>query len=260
VSELVLNHSPSPLDASFDLGAWKPSIDLAVQTGAAYSTAHPITEPESANTVGQRYHGPVVLVTDALCYSATDMFAAGFQDHDIGPIVGIADATGAGGANVWTHELLRLLLDVTGNNPLRPLPHGAGMRVAIRRTVRVGRRAGTPVEDLGVVPDVRHRMTRDDVLGSNQDLIAAAAAQLAGRPAYVLDGRVTVEAGKAAVRITTGNLDRVDMAFDDRWIASIDVTDGTRTRRPTAPVPACVRLAGYAAGELVAVRNLVTPS
>ncbi|MGA9598420.1 MAG: amidohydrolase family protein, partial [Acidimicrobiia bacterium] len=148
---LVEGHSPSPLDATFDLSAWEPSIDLAVQTGAAYSTAHPITEPSSANTIGQRYHGPVVLITDALCYSATDMFAAGFQDHDIGSVVGVADATGAGGANVWTHELLRALLAATGDNPLAPLPHGAGMRVAVRRTLRVGAQSGTPVEDLGVV-------------------------------------------------------------------------------------------------------------
>ena len=38
------------------------------------------------------------------------------------------------------------------------------MRVSIRRTLRVGVEGGTPVEDLGVTPDVRHRMTRDDVL------------------------------------------------------------------------------------------------
>ena len=54
---------------------------------------------EDCNRVGQRYHGPAVLVTDALCYSTTDISAAGFQDHAIGPILG---NMGAGGANVWT--------------------------------------------------------------------------------------------------------------------------------------------------------------
>lgn len=254
---LVEGHSPSPLDATFDLGAWRPSIDLAVQTGAAYSTAHPITEPPSANAIGQRYHGPVVLITDALCYSATDMFAAGFQDHAIGPIVGVADATGAGGANVWTHELLRVLLDVTGDNPLVPLPHGAGMRVAVRRTLRVGDRAGTPVEDLGVVPEVRHWMTGRDVLEGNEDLIAAAAAELASRPSFVLRGEVVPGDGNLALRVTTVNLDRIDIAFDDRWVATHDVTDGTRTWRPAARAPnRAVRLEGYLAGELVAARLL----
>ena len=42
-----------------------------------------------------------VLLVDALAYSATDIFAAGFEDHEIGLIIGTASGTGAGGANVW---------------------------------------------------------------------------------------------------------------------------------------------------------------
>jgi C-terminal processing protease CtpA/Prc len=37
---------------------------------------------------GQKYFGPVILIIDALCYSTTDMFAAGFQDHNIGEVLG----------------------------------------------------------------------------------------------------------------------------------------------------------------------------
>ena len=48
------------------------------------------------------------------------------------------------------------------------------MRVAIRRTTRVGENAGLPLEDLGVQPNKIHRMTREDVLEGNRDLIAAA--------------------------------------------------------------------------------------
>ena len=48
-----------------------------------------------------------MLVTDAFCYSTTDIFAAGFQDHEIGTILGCHDNTGAGGANVWDHDDLR---------------------------------------------------------------------------------------------------------------------------------------------------------
>ena len=39
----------------------------------------------------------MVLVTDARCYSTTDIFCAGFQDHGIGRILGVGAATGAGG-------------------------------------------------------------------------------------------------------------------------------------------------------------------
>ena len=52
-----------------------------------------------------------MLITDALSYSATDMFAAGFQDHGIGPVIGVGGATGAGGANVWSHGLLWALME-----------------------------------------------------------------------------------------------------------------------------------------------------
>lgn len=121
----------------------------AVETAAQYSTAIPLSPAESVNSVGQLYHGPVVLVTDALCYSACDMFAAGFADHDIGEIFGVDANTGAGGGHVLEHVQLRT---AWSGGPLRPLPAGAGMRVSLRRTLRVGASAGQPVEDLGVRP------------------------------------------------------------------------------------------------------------
>ena len=52
-------------------------------------------------------HGPVVLVIDALCYSTTDTFAAGLQDHEIGSVLGCNATTGAGEANVVPQDLLR---------------------------------------------------------------------------------------------------------------------------------------------------------
>jgi C-terminal processing protease CtpA/Prc len=107
-----------------------------------------------AAELGQRYYGPVVLITNARCYSATDIFTAGFADHRIGTILGVDPNTGAGGANVWTHGLLKALLDfppADPDSPDRELPKGANMRVAIRRSLRVGAQAGVPVEDLGVI-------------------------------------------------------------------------------------------------------------
>jgi hypothetical protein len=168
----------------YDLADWAPSIAQAVELGTLHSLAFPITTPESFDAIERVYDGRVVLIVDALCYSATDIFAAGFQDHAIGPILGTSENTGAGGANVWTHEDLQALLTPPGrarrgDEPFRPLPKGAGMRVAIRRGLRVGKRAGIPVEDLGIVPDEQHRMTRGDVLGTNEDLLNHAAALLA---------------------------------------------------------------------------------
>jgi hypothetical protein len=145
------------------LQPWVRSMEQATETGSTFSAAFAITPEDGANAIGQQYQGPVVLITDARCYSATDIFAAGFQDHRIGPVLGVDANTGAGGANVWDHGLLSRLLSGAGS-PYQPLPNGANMRVAIRRTVRVGALAGTPVEDLGVEPDERHPLTRRDLL------------------------------------------------------------------------------------------------
>jgi hypothetical protein len=60
--------------------------------------------------LGQTYYGPVVLIIDALCYKPTVIFAAGFQDHEIGPILGTSGNTGDGGANVWPETLLEQLI------------------------------------------------------------------------------------------------------------------------------------------------------
>lgn len=158
-------------DESFQ--PWHQSMAEAVETGAPFSDLKPLAPnyPEQCNAIGQQYHGPVALITDALCYSTADIFSAGFQDHGIGPVIGTSGNTGAGGANVWEYGLLeQLLADV-----FKPLPKGISMRVAVRRTARVGERSGDPVEDLGVKPDHEHQLTKRDLLEGNADLIAFAA-------------------------------------------------------------------------------------
>ena len=66
----------------------------------------------------------MVLIVDGLCYSAADMFAAGFIDHDLGRVIGVHENTGAGGANVWSHRNLSRLKDPE-NSRLKALPAGA---------------------------------------------------------------------------------------------------------------------------------------
>ncbi|WP_239502000.1 S41 family peptidase [Streptomyces qinglanensis] len=162
-----------------DFSAWIPSLDQALELGAAFSGAFPATSLAAANSIGQKYFGPVVLVTNARCFSATDIFAAGFQDHEIGPVLGTDQNTGAGGANVWTHDVLCDLMANDPTSPYVPLPKGSSMRVAVRRTLRVGAQSGTPVEDLGVTPNRVHRMTRRDLLEGNADLLNRAGRMLA---------------------------------------------------------------------------------
>jgi hypothetical protein len=254
-------HKDNPTN-QIDLRPWFRSLDQATETGATFSAAVPITPQEGANDIGQHYEGPVVLITDARCYSATDIFSAGFQDHNIGPILGVDDNTGAGGANVWTHGLLMNLLAVApadAGSPYVDLPKGANMRVAIRRTLRVGGLAGTPVEDLGVQPNERHRMTRRDVLDGNQDLLDHAGELLAAMPVRRLE--VTAKpstSGTLTLNLEVRGLDRADIYVDDRPRASVDLTGPTATvNLENAADAQAVRVEGLSEGELVAARTIV---
>jgi hypothetical protein len=252
-------HAANPTQ-QIDLGPWLPSMDLAVQTGSIYSSAFPITPMAGANVIGQRYFGPVVLITDARCYSATDIFAAGFADHAIGPILGVDDNTGAGGANVWTHGLLKALMQIPQPNPETPyvdLPKQADMRVSIRRTLRVGPLAGTPVEDLGVPSDRRHELTRRDVLEGNVDLLEAAGALLASLPARRLALAPSLGAdGTLTLDVATAGIDRLDVYVDGRPRTSADVGDGGHVLTVAGVAGADrVRVEGYAGGVLVAARH-----
>lgn len=256
--EMVRLHSGDDRPYSdFDLTPWLPSMKQAVQTGAIYSSGFPITDVESANNIGQKYCGPVVLIIDALCYSTTDIFAAGFQDHQIGPVLGTSDNTGAGGANVWTHELFQAVLEASPSSPFKPLPNGANMRASVRRTLRVGDRTGTPVEDLGIVPDKRHYLTKNDLLKSNMDLINQAASLLAQLPVHTLTINVTAKSATAlTVAVTAKNVSRVDVYLEGRPQRSLDVQDGTTEIQLPRPAQSTVlELRGFSGNRLVACRK-----
>jgi hypothetical protein len=257
---LCRRHKDNP--SGIDLGPWFDSLDLATETGAAYSAAKPITPEDGANDIGQTYYGPVVLITDARVYSATDIFAAGFADHEIGMILGVDDNTGAGGANVWTHGLLATLLNEPPppdpTSPYVALPNGANMRVAIRRTLRVGDLSGTPVEDLGIRPDAVHKMTRADLLSSNVDLLDAAGELLASMPNRRLSVTKTLAGTTLTVGLDVDGIDRVDLYLDERPISSEDLGDDP-VSIDILDVSAgqLLRADGYAEGVLVASRRLL---
>lgn len=236
------------------LNQWVESLELALQTGSVYSAAFPISEPHACNSTGQKYFGPVVVIVDALCYSTTDFFAAGFQDHEIGPVLGVDGNTGAGGANVWGHELLSQLLP-GADSVYQSLPFSAGLRVAMRRGLRVGRRAGLPVEDLGIRPDERHFMTKNDLLNDNADLIDKAGSMLVAlQPAraFRLTTQPVSSTQLTAVAETQG-ISRLDVYLDERPVQSLDVQPGQTSFSITKPAPAWMMLEvrGFQDMELV---------
>jgi Peptidase family S41 len=224
---------------------WADSISDSVLTGATYSSGYPLTPEESCNDIGQVYHGPVILITDALSYSTTDIFAAGFQDNGVGEILGTSDNTGAGGANFWWYENLVYALRHSPDSPFKPLPDGVNLILAMLRSIRVGPQAGRPLEELGINPNHRHYLTKRDVLNQNNDLFRMAARILKQKPIYSLS--VTLSAWKddsremvvrAASKIPLGSkvqhIARVDVCIADRPYKTIDARGGSiRARRLT---------------------------
>lgn len=152
-----------------DLAPWADSLDQAISTGDQYAQPLPLTDPSWCNDTPRAYAGPAVAVVDANTYSSGDLFTAGWVDHEIGPLVTVGLATGAGGANVWTSAQLRDAL--TGTDfQFDPLPAGVGFSLAVRRAIRSAAGDGIPIEDLGI-SGTPYDMTRDDLLKSNRDLI-----------------------------------------------------------------------------------------
>ena len=126
------------------------------------------------------------------------------------------------------------------------------MRVALRRCLRVGDRAGQPVEDLGVVPDDVHHLTRQDLLTGNVDLMEAAAKLLIGRTrrGLTLD-RVDGANNRTRLTITSRGLTSVDVYAGGRPVTTSPVTDAAPTVVEIAtPAPGVVvRTDGFDGGD-----------
>jgi hypothetical protein len=205
-----------------DLEPWRQSLDDAVATGELYSKAVPMTPVDRCNDIGQVYGGPVVAVVDANTYSAGDLFAAGFVDNELGLLVTVGQATGAGGANVWMNDdVADALLGTQYEQPV--LPAGIGYSISVRRATRAASADGMAIEDVGVRGHRTYAMTRRDLIDGNRDLLNFCGRLLAGRPRTQL----TVVASGDRVKVSTRGLDRLDVFVDDRPFSSQPVTDGT---------------------------------
>jgi len=174
-ANLQLCSRASP-DDKFQARQWVPSLQtgLAATPPEEFSEDLELARAEDCRNVPRKrvYFQSVVLITNALSYSASDFFAAGFQDHDLGPMLGVHPSTGGGGANVVNHQILGGLVGYA------KLPKRAGLRFPLFRAKRRGRHDGKLLEDAGVTiePANVHALTRKDVLNDDIDLIKKAAA------------------------------------------------------------------------------------
>jgi hypothetical protein len=161
------------------------SISNAIQIGDIYSRGFPVTAEKDCNDLPRdsRFGGKVLLVIDAASSSAAEMFAAGFQDHGLGPVLGTSSRTAGAGALVRSHFGLANTFDQMARNDgvspaLMQLPNGVQINVAFRRMLRVGTSPGAVLEGAGVSTKLVHATTRQDLQHRNIDLIRRAVREL----------------------------------------------------------------------------------
>lgn len=204
-----------------DFEPWLDSLAASVAMGELYSQAVPITPVERCNDIGQVYSGPVVAVVDANTYSAGDLFAAGFIDNEVGTLLTVGQATGAGGANVWGQDIVFDTLAGTDFKRTR-LPAGITYTVSVRRATRgCGPAEGSAIEDVGVVGHDTYAMSYHDLVGGNEDLHNYCAKLLAEQDMSLL--HCTPSGAGRSLSLTTDGLDRLDIYVDDRPQASLTV-------------------------------------
>lgn len=212
-----------------EFGPWADSLAQAAATGEPYSVHLPITTIEQCNDRWQHYSGPVVVVVDANTYSSGDLFAAGIVDNQIGPLVCIGEATGAGGANVWTSGDVADALRAA-DLELPELANGANFNVAVRRAVRSGDADGVLIEDVGI-PGQPYFMTADDIFRSNCDLIEHCGELLAAQPRSAMD----VKRVKNTLAITTNGLEQVDVYADGHPVGPTIAVRAKQRKRVALP-------------------------
>jgi hypothetical protein len=110
------------------------------------------------------------------------------------------------------------------------------VRVSLRRTLRIHEHEGMPLEDLGVIPNASvydnksadvHKMTKQNVLNNNIDLINHAASILAKIPIYRISTEISSNGEKLIVKTETINISRLDAYIDNRPQLSIDVRNNS---------------------------------
>jgi hypothetical protein len=99
------------LSVNSSFARWVPSVEQARRMGGKHSADFPMENAPTMEIPDQaKFRGKTVLVVNALTYSTADFFASGYAGHNIGPVIGTSDATGAGGANALVYySLLRAL-------------------------------------------------------------------------------------------------------------------------------------------------------
>jgi hypothetical protein len=180
--KFYLEHQRPELSSS--TGLMLEKVNQAIVDKQSYTSTFSIALENAVHSWGTAYYKPVILLTNASCYSSCDMFSATLQDTGRVEIIGADESTGGGGANVVTTEALYGSLKDGAENkgPFHLLDLGQEMRVAFRETVRGGFHAGELLENFGARSMQVLRSTRRDVLEKDADRMEKILDHLASTP------------------------------------------------------------------------------
>ncbi|HZM84695.1 MAG TPA: hypothetical protein VFC19_53925 [Candidatus Limnocylindrales bacterium] len=124
--------------------------------------------------------------------------------------------------------------------------------------LRVGPHAGTPLEDYGLLPNEHHRITRNDVLHGETDLMAKVAQMLGRGKPRRFDVELSAADGQLTASFTTLGVDRADVVVDGQPRLTVDLDDNPGPISvPLQATPNVVQVVGFDAGTRVALRTFV---
>lgn len=149
--------------------AYKPGMRTASITGERFSgpTTNGLISFRVKERQTQVYHGPIIAVSDARTYSGGDMFASFVVDTGICELVGLANATGGGGASTFSYSIISEMYPKI----VKPLPDvGVDFSTSYSRFYRTGNQSGFLVENFGIEPTIRYFPTYRDVIEGDCDL------------------------------------------------------------------------------------------
>lgn len=207
---------------------WSKALNQAIKDKQKYTAPLSITPANEANDFGQIWYKPTVVLTDASCYSACDIFTAGMQDMGAATIIGLHKNTGAGGANVMEHKTFRAIMGEGDENPFKELAFGQNMRVSWRQCIRSGSHNGELIEDTGVLSDVVVPLKLGDIgLESKELMKQVHKAVLELQPKYTsgleakVGGLIVVSNGTAAKwKEKVYGADRIDVLVNNKLLVS----------------------------------------
>jgi len=190
------------------------------------------------------------MVADTNTYSSGDLFSAGFVDNGIGHMVCVGESTGAGGASIWTYGEMRQFAGRRLRRGLPPLPEGGTIQFSLMRATRAGPRLGALIEDVGVSvrPKQQYRLSRDDLLYGNRDLLAYCIGWLERQRYTVME----CHSGKSreTIEVTTKGLDQLDVMLDHHRLESVRIKDGASHTVVKRPGTKRVEVCGLKRGKL----------